>query len=427
MAEGALWKEQDKPVNLASNWRTTEEIKIPARLMDQVIGQDQAVKIIRRAARQRRSVMLIGEPGTGKSMLGRAMTEWVSPASQVDVLLFPCQQSRNTLLVKTVPAGEGKWVVQQAGEADRRQRWAHRFLLGMFILSLLIVTGYFSWIHKEPLYFTIGISFVLLILWLSSRGRQWATTARPRLLIERAPAKEVPFIDATGLHAGGLLGDVRHDPYQSGSLATSPHQLVEPGAIHFAHGGILFIDELATLDTDTQQRLLTAFQEKKLSITGRNVGSSGTMVRTEPVPCDFILVLAGNLPDLEKLHPALRSRIRGYGYEIALADTMTDDPANREKLARFVAQEVEKDGRIPHFSREAVEVLIEQARRMAGRPHALTTRFRELGGLIRAAGDVAVDEGDLLVLPNHVHTAIESTRPLEEQIRRNDQMKKGGG
>jgi Lon-like ATP-dependent protease len=247
------------------------------------------------------------------------------------------------------------------------------------------------------------------------------------LFIERLHDHESPFIDATGLHAGGLLGDVRHDPYQSGGLATSPHQLVEPGAIHLAHGGVLFIDELATLDMDTQQRLLTAFQEKQLSITGRSHGSSGTMVRTEPVPCDFVLVVAGNVPDLEKLHPALRSRIRGYGYEIAMANTMTDDSVNREKLARFVAQEVVKDGRIPHFSREAVEEVMKHARRLAGRPNALTTRFRELGGVIRAAGDVAVDEGMSLVLPFHVHKALESTRPLEEQIKQYDSIMKSGG
>ena len=34
------------------------------------------------------------------------------------------------------------------------------------------------------------------------------------------------------------------------------------------------------------------------------------------IPCDFILVAAGNLDTIERMHPALRSRIRGYGYEV---------------------------------------------------------------------------------------------------------------
>ena len=51
-------------------------------------------------------------------------------------------------------------------------------------------------------------------------------------------------------------------------------------------------------------------QEKKYSITGQSEMSSGALVRTEAVPCDFLLVAAGNMQDIQKMHPALRS---GYG------------------------------------------------------------------------------------------------------------------
>lgn len=389
---------------------------MPERLIDQVIGQDRAVEIVRLAARQRRSVLLLGEPGTGKSMLGRAMTEWVSPLPPVDVLLFPGGQNRYTIPVRTVPAGEGSAAVRRAGKLGRQQRLARRLLLGLLMVAIFVVAGFTSWKEKEPLYLATGLSLALFLFWLGSRRDPLQTAAEPRLLIDRSKGEPVPFVDATGLHAGGLLGDVRHDPYQSGKWAASPQSLVEPGAIHLAHGGVLFIDELATLDQETQQRLLTAFQEKELTISGRQAGSSGSMVRTEPVPCDFVLVVAGNLPDLEKLHPALRSRIRGYGYEIVMADSMEDNPANREKLARFIAQEVEKDGRIPHFTREAAEMVVEHARGLAGKPHSLTTRFRELGGLVRAAGDVAAAEGEDLVLPVHVEKAMVMVWTVEEQL-----------
>jgi hypothetical protein len=36
------------------------------------------------------------------------------------------------------------------------------------------------------------------------------------------------------------------------------------------------------------------------------------------------------------MHPALRSRIRGYGYEIYMESTMPDTETNRMKLVRFV-------------------------------------------------------------------------------------------
>jgi len=243
----------------------------------------------------------------------------------------------------------------------------------------------------------------------------------PKLLVNNARALEVdlaPFVDATGFHAGALLGDVRHDPFQSGGYETPPHDLVEPGAIHLAHRGVLFIDEVSTLSIESQQSLLTAIQEKRFPISGRTLGSSGTMIRTKPAPCDFLLILAGNMQDVEKMHPALRSRVSGYGYELYMNEEMPDTPDNRAKLARFCAQEVIKDRKIPHLRRDAVDAVVEQARVRTGQPDRLTTRLRELGGLIRAAGDLAAQEGVSPVEPRHVLAARENTRTLEEQIAR---------
>ncbi|MCD6189512.1 MAG: ATP-dependent protease LonB, partial [Thermococcus sp.] len=202
----------------------------------------------------------------------------------------------------------------------------------------------------------------------------------------------------------------------SGGLGTPAHERVEPGMIHRAHKGVLFIDEIATLTLKMQQSLLTAMQEKKMPITGQSELSSGAMVRTEPVPCDFILVAAGNLDTVDKMHPALRSRIRGYGYEVYMRTTMPDTLENRRKLVRFVAQEVVKDGKIPHFTKDAVEEIIREAQKRAGRKGHLTLRLRDLGGIIRAAGDIAVREGAKYVTREHVLKALQLARPLEKQL-----------
>ena len=108
------------------------------------------------------------------------------------------------------------------------------------------------------------------------------------------------------------------------------------GLIHKANKGVLFIDEIGTLGK-SQMDLLTAMQEKQLSITGRSEMSSGAMVMTDSVPCDFILIAAGNVQVIEGMHPALRSRIRGYGYEIYMQKTIEDTDENRKKLVKFVA------------------------------------------------------------------------------------------
>ena len=107
----------------------------------------------------------------------------------------------------------------------------------------------------------------------------------------------------------------------SGGLGTPAHDRVVAGMIHKSHMGVLFIDEIATLQPATQQELLSALQERKFAITGQSERSAGAMVRTEPVPCDFVLVAAGNFETIKHMHPALRSRISGYGYEIYMKET----------------------------------------------------------------------------------------------------------
>ena len=179
---------------------------------------------------------------------------------------------------------------------------------------------------------------------------------------------------------------------------------------------MLFIDEINMLRIESQQSLLTALQEGKFSITGQSERSSGAMVKSEAVPCDFILVCAGNLDAIQGMHPALRSRIRGYGYEVFMRSTMPDTPENRMKLIRFVAQEVSKDKKIPHFDRKAVGEIIKEAQRRAGRHGRLTLRLRELGGLVRVAGDIAREKQRPLVTAEMVVAAKRIARSLEQQI-----------
>lgn len=401
------------------NFGTTADVKIPEKLADRVIGQDSAVVVIKKAAEQKRHVMLIGDPGTGKSMLARSMTEYLPKGELQDVIAYHNAEDTNEPKIRVVPAGKGKEIVTaQKREAMQRKQQKASLVTGIvFMVIILTIALYIQSGMKDPSIILVGIvASAILFFAMRYTGTRQENIMVPKLLVSHEDSEMPPFIDATGAHAGALLGDVKHDPFQSGGLETPAHERLEVGAIHKASKGVLFVDEINMLRIESQQSLLTALQEGEFAITGQSERSSGAMVKSEAVPCDFVLVCAGNLDAVQGMHPALRSRIRGYGYEVYMKSTMEDTHGNREKLVRFVAQEVAKDKKIPHFDMSAVGEIIKEAQRRAGRRGQLTLRLRELGGLIRVAGDIAREEAKPVVTSEHVQAAKKIARSLEQQV-----------
>ena len=403
---------------------STEQVPIPDKLVDQVIGQEAASIVVRKASEQRRHMIMVGEPGTGKSMLARSMTEFLPPEQLEDVLVYRNQEDENEPKVRTVPAGRGSRLIaeRRAHVRQQRERTNRTLLFIALVVGAALLLATIS--SGEILTFIFG-SFILVFGYFFLRTRLTAGDESniPKLLVKHERSDEPPFVDATGSLAGALLGDVRHDPFQSGAdLATPAHERVEPGAVHRANKGVLYIDEIRMLRMEEQQALLVAMQERELSISGRSERSSGALTKSEPVPTDFILVAAGNLDSIQNMHPALRSRIRGYGYEVYVNTDMKDTERNRRRLIRFIAQEVRNEMKkdsgksIPHFDKHAISLVLKEAQRRSGRRGKLSLRLRELGGLVRIAGDLAAEDGSSLTQSKHVVRARAIAKPLEQQV-----------
>ena len=192
----------------------TSGIEIPDRLVDQVIGQEHARDVIIKAAKQRRHVMMIGSPGTGKSMLAKAMSELLPKEELQDVLVYHNPDDGNKPKVRTVPAGKGEQIVD-AHKEEARKRNQMRSLLMWIIIA--VVLGYALIIVGQILIGIIAAGVVYLVFRYLNRG---SDAMIPNLLVNNGDTKSAPFRDATGAHAGALLGDVRHDPFQSGGMET---------------------------------------------------------------------------------------------------------------------------------------------------------------------------------------------------------------
>ncbi len=446
--------------SLLDTMETTAQVETPIDLFQRVIGQDHAVKIVKSAVQQHRHVLFCGVPGIGKSMLAKAAYSLLKPPIQ-EIRLKKNQSmpDRPIVIISTSDTKENSDDKDKAGNqvfyiqpdrlpykiavkmgyrcqvcgsiampdeptcsecgAQKRYDWTNGdFYHGLFRVldvvsepALKVVTC-IEEIADSSFHITYERTRLDEISVTKKRLHHKALpgvtqeTEEEQVLVARESNR---FIRVSGASHVELLGDVKHDPYGSAEfLGRAAHQRVIPGAIHEAHEGILYIDEISALGP-YQSHLLTAMQDKVYSISGHNPLSSGAAVRVDNVPCDFILFASCNTENIKDILPALRSRIRGYGYEIMLSSWMEKNETNIDSLIRFITQTVEEDGKVPHFSLDSVKDVISIAEKNAflydGKKNALTLRLRELGGLIRIAGDLAVQEDDGLVQPHHVKDA----------------------
>ncbi|MBI5223851.1 ATP-binding protein [Candidatus Micrarchaeota archaeon] len=450
-------------------FENTSEIKIPKDPFERIIGQEEAVRIAKMVPAQRRHLLLVGPPGTGKSMIAQAIASLLpKPKYEISIVDNPEIHERPIVEIRDEPRIKTDQRIENVGTiinpVELPSFVAERFgfrcrRCGGISTHLEQIcphctaskyqktTGFnpFERFAQGPAAEQVNENEKIRV----ATSRKYADGKEEIIFYDRHPDGKVimltekdikklediarkskrkvlvsinrnTFVQASGGTETELLGDIRHDPYGGHPhLGTPAYLRVLPGAVHESHEGVLFIDELSTLG-NVQRYLLTAMQEKSFPIVGRNPTSSGAAVRVDAAPCDFIFVGACNINDLKNILPPMRSRIRGDGYEVLMNGHMDDTKENEYKVLQFIAQEITKDGKIPHAQKDAALRVVDEARSIAKRVDnvkGLTLRLRNLSGIIKMAGDFARAEQKEFIEKKDVEVALKEARPIEERIK----------
>jgi Lon-like ATP-dependent protease len=431
-------------------------------------------------------LLLLGDPGTGKSLLGRALSEKLTQVYKDNgIKLFDVLSWKNPVLpsqprVSIHTIGKGKKVLQKEQRKELKRKFTTKvglkaiqvlmLTLGVFLLALglyFMIDAWQAWnaggvsiggtswqelysnnfsayfvdrfINLVPLTFIPGgslIFFSVFIWWFSRMGG--LTNLRgvggaqqsdvPKLIVDNGSGN-APFVDATGHRSAQLFGSVAWDPFQTGGLGTPEHQRVTAGDVHVASLGILYIDEIKNLDPDDAVTLLTVLEDGQLPITLRSRwhggGTSAMAVSTEPVPAITFLVCAGNFDSIGKIHPALMDRIYGYGKIVRMNNDMPNTLENRREYVQFIAQEVKRFNLLP-FRRDACMEIVEEGRRRSNKRDALTTRFRHLISIIKTSAVLAMNEKCNAVERRHVLEALnEHCKTIQKQLLEHEMHERG--
>jgi Lon-like ATP-dependent protease len=469
-----------------NNWTSTEGFPVSDNLMDWVIGQDQAMRECKLCldewmhkleylkkqkwwkpwekpenakpmAKELPSgpfLLLLGDAGTGKSLLGRALAfhlDYLYKKHKVklcDVVTWKNDVIPSEPRISVHPTPQGKEIIYTETHKIQRksflQRWGMKILrlfLGVFgailigISFYIIVTypyGFLNGIIVVTPLILGGASLFFFAVMMGYFGRMFggntgnlqgiggaSSSNAPKLLIDNSN-KKAPFIDGTGHGSAQLFGSIAWDPYQTGGLGTPEHQRVTAGDVHRSHLGILYIDEIKNLTGAEAITLLTVLEDGQLSIALRSMfhggDTSAMAVSTEPIPCMNFFIAAGNFDSINQIHIALMDRIVGYGKVVRMNNEMPNTEENRRKYVQFISQEIKRFNLLP-FDREACETIIDEGRRRSGYNDKLTVKLRPMISIIKTASVLAMNEGLSIVNKKHVNEATqEHCKSIQKQL-----------
>jgi len=377
-----LWIKEllDYPGNLKKRlgrFKDTSQIRLPEDPIDRVIFQNRAKRAIRKIAQNKGHILMVGRPGTGKSMLAnmfkavleKSIGDYLRPKEAI--VAYPGRDRNHIRIAYENPAKVDKVLdglnaaieIARTG-MDEFSLWdqiravRHVKIALIWAMLLAAAAGYFF----PPALLAAGLAGMGAIFMFMQENNHRAQEKIqreagggvrndvkhlqdlvPEVLCD--PRKDTGMMARVSEpSARNMKGGFRHDPYQSGNLQTPSHKRAYLGA--HAKSPIIYIDELKTLiKVGYMADLLEIMQNKRYILEGGKSAGSGAADRSENhLKADNIIVACCNHDTLAYLQEegdgAFLSRIEDKGEIIQMESAVPETEENVRQVAQYVKQEV---------------------------------------------------------------------------------------
>ncbi|WP_028316355.1 S16 family serine protease [Desulfatibacillum aliphaticivorans] len=360
----------------------TSEISIPKDPIEKVIFQNRAKSSIRKIAQNRGHILMVGRPGTGKSLLAnmfqevldRSMGEYLRP--KCAIAAYPGKDKNHVRFAYENPekleqritsvhhaiedAGNSMDEFSLAEEIKSVKKIRNGLLLatlataigGVFYPAAFIATG------------ITGIGAIFMIMQENNHKaqekiqRENSDSRRvavkhlqdqvPEVLYDPRKDKDL-MARISEPNARNMKGGFRHDPYQSSNLQTPAHKRAYLGA--HAKAPIIYIDELKTMvKVGYMSDLLEIMQNKEYVLEGGRDTGSGAADRSETsLHADNIIIACCNHDTLQYLQDegdgAFLSRVEDKGEIVQMESAVPESLETTLEVAQYIKQEVENLGK----------------------------------------------------------------------------------
>ena len=360
---------------------STAQITIPEDPIEKVIFQDRAKKAIRKVSQNKGHMLMVGKPGTGKSMLAnmfqlvldKSLGDYLRPKDAI--IAYPGKDRHHIRIAYENPDRMDNLLEAMNQEIetaenlsddfslDEQIRSVRRMRIGLLLCTIASAVG---GIFYPPAFILTGITGIgTIFMYMQENNHRVqekiqieAQSGRknsvkhlydmlPEVLYD--PRKDTELMARVSEpDSRNMKGGFRHDPYQSGNLQTPTHKRAYLGA--HATAPIIYIDELKTLiKVGYMSDLLEVMQNKSYILEGgRNTGSGAADRSENEIRADNIIVACCNHDTLAHLQQegegAFLSRIEDRGEIIHMDSAVPENTETIRQVAQYVKQEIKQLG-----------------------------------------------------------------------------------